>query len=114
MKKRTATADATESNTGATAETPPSTTKEAIENPKLLVKGSVIFGYGLEPQPVGHFILTETDSTSIEEGEESDIDEVDDDETDSFGMSTENPQDQMPPDGHGDDQPYFNSDSAFQ
>ena len=29
---------------------------------KLIVKGSVLFGYGLEPLPVGRFVLTETNS----------------------------------------------------
>jgi hypothetical protein len=99
-----------------TAQTPPSTNK-AVENPKLLlVKGSVIFGYGLEPQPVGHFILTETESVSTTT-EESDygIDDDDDYETDSYGFSTENSKEnQMRPNENGHDQPYFGSDNAFQ
>jgi hypothetical protein len=98
-----------------TAETPPGT-NEAVENPKLLlVKGSVIFGYGLEPQPVGHFILTETESVStIEEESDTEIDD-DDNETDSYGFSTENSKEnEMRPNENGHDQPYFGSDNAFQ
>lgn len=41
---------------------------------RLYIKGSVLFGYGLEPQPVGRFIMTETEG--------SDEDDLDDDEED--------------------------------
>jgi hypothetical protein len=47
---------------------------------RLVVNGSVIFGYGLEPQPVGHFIMTETnESENYGDDEEEDDDEVEDD-----------------------------------
>jgi len=44
---------------------------------KLIVKGSVLFGYGLEPMPVGQFILAETSSA-----EDNDFDDEDDEDTD--------------------------------
>lgn len=46
---------------------------------RLYIKGSVIFGPGLEPEPVGRFIMTETDVLDEEYGEEDDEDEEDDD-----------------------------------
>lgn len=49
-------------------------------NRRLYVKGSVIFGYGLEPQPVGRFIMTETSKTDM------DLDEDDEEEEDEDGM----------------------------
>lgn len=40
---------------------PDSSTAMDRENvQRLMVKGSVIFGYGLEPQPVGLFVMTES------------------------------------------------------
>jgi hypothetical protein len=42
---------------------------------RLYVKGSVIYGYGLEPQPVGRFIMTET----------TDWGDDDDDDDDDYG-----------------------------
>jgi len=45
---------------------------------RLRVKGSVLFGYGLEPLPVGQFVLTET--SSVEEHDSNEEDEEDEDE----------------------------------
>jgi len=50
---------------------------------QLIVKGSVLFGYGLEPMPIGKFILAETNSEQIdffdEEDEEvNDLEDEDD------------------------------------
>lgn len=46
-------------------------------NRRLHVQGSVIFGYGLEPQPVGRFIMAETSETEIELDDDDDEDEGD-------------------------------------
>jgi hypothetical protein len=63
---------------------------------RLLVKGSVIFGgNGLEPQPVGRFILTERTTTQTDEEEE-------DDEEENY------------PNINSDDQPFYSTDDAFQ
>lgn len=43
------------------------------------MQGSVIFGYGLEPQPVGRFIMTETTESYLDDDEDED-DEADDDD----------------------------------
>jgi hypothetical protein len=58
-------------------------------NRRLYVHGSVIFGYALEPQPVGRFIMTETSGTDMdldddEEDDEDDVDEGEDEPTDDF------------------------------
>jgi hypothetical protein len=72
------------------------------DNPRLIVKGSVIFGgNGLEPQPIGRFILTER-TTSQSEDEEEDDDEEDDAPLIDLDAS------------QSDDQPFFNQDDAFQ
>jgi hypothetical protein len=47
---------------------------------RLYVKGSVIFGYGLEPQPVGKFIMSETAELEDEDDEEEDDDDDDEDD----------------------------------
>ena len=52
---------------------------------KLIVTGSVLFGYGLEPMPVGLFVLTETNSMDLYE----DYDD-DDDDDDDFLFDSEN------------------------
>ena len=44
---------------------------------RLYVQGSVIFGYGLEPQPVGRFIMRETSETDIDDDDEDDEDAED-------------------------------------
>lgn len=65
---------------------------EAEPNRKLSVKGSVLFGYGLEPLPVGRFVLTETNSEAYDSDEE-DEDEDDDEEEEEEGkddISTNN------------------------
>jgi hypothetical protein len=49
---------------------------------RLYVKGTVIFGSGLEPQPVGNFIMSET--AEFEDDEEEDDDDEDDDDNDDF------------------------------
>ncbi|KAG7349386.1 hypothetical protein IV203_011983 [Nitzschia inconspicua] len=75
------------------------------DNRRLRVKGSVIFGgNGLEPQPIGRFILTErtTAQTDEEDGDE----EEDDDEEDTLKMDVDATD--------SDDQPFFNGDDAFQ
>lgn len=73
---------------------------------RLVVKGSVIFGgNGLEPQPIGRFILTErTTSQSDNEEEEEEDDDEDDDDTPNIVLDGTS----------SDDQPFFNSDDAFQ
>ena len=50
--------------------------KDSDDNRRLLVKGSVIFGYGLEPQPVGRFVMSET--TGIDDDEQDDEDDSED------------------------------------
>jgi hypothetical protein len=46
--------------------------------PRLQVTGSVIYGYGLEPQPVARFIMREaTEQTNLDE-DDDDEDEEDD------------------------------------
>jgi hypothetical protein len=47
---------------------------------RLYVAGSVIFGSGLEPQPVGKFIMSET--AEFEDEDENDEDDEDDDDDD--------------------------------
>jgi hypothetical protein len=47
---------------------------------RLFVKGSVLFGYGLEPLPVGRFIMRE--ATMEEEYEDDDDDDQNNDEPD--------------------------------
>lgn len=70
---------------------------------RLLVKGSVIIGgNGLEPQPIGLFILTERTTTVTEE------DNAEDDEDDDLPSIQGNDA------STNDDQPFFNSDDAFQ
>ena len=70
------------------------------KNGKLVVKGSVILGgNGLEPQPIGRFILSERTTNLTEE--EEDQDEEEDDDDDDI-------------DGSSDDQPFFGLDDAFQ
>lgn len=49
---------------------------------RLIVRGSVIYGYGLEPQPVGRFIMTERSDSHDDDGEEED-----DDSSDGFEWS---------------------------
>lgn len=50
---------------------------------RLIVNGSVLFGYGLEPLPVGQFLLTET--KSVEAGDEDDEeDEAEEEDSDDF------------------------------
>lgn len=44
---------------------------------RLRVKGSVLFGYGLEPLPIGLFVLSETDSVDLEDDEDEDEDDED-------------------------------------
>jgi len=58
--------------------------KDSDDNRRLLVKGSVIFGYGLEPQPVGRFVMSET--TGIDDDEQDDEDDSEDgtEELDDF------------------------------
>jgi hypothetical protein len=52
---------------------------------RLLVKGSVIYGYGLEPVPVGRFIMSETSGSEYDDEEdEYDDDEEPDEDIDSF------------------------------
>jgi len=42
---------------------------------QLIVKGSVLFGYGLEPLPIGKFILAETNSEQMDVFDDEDEDE---------------------------------------
>jgi len=64
---------------------------------RLVVAGSVLLGFGLEPMPVGQFVLSETNS--IEAYDEDDEDDDDDDEKN---------------DGFNDDSFLFDSDDIFQ
>ena len=57
-------------------------------NRKLIVKGSILFGYGLEPMPVGHFVLAETNSEEVDDfdnEDEEEFEEEDDDDNDFNG-----------------------------
>jgi hypothetical protein len=62
-------------------------TSSSPEERRLLVTGSVIYGYGLEPQPVGRFIMTETSESSEMYDEDDDDDEEDESEDDANGFS---------------------------
>jgi len=53
---------------------------------KLIVKGSVLFGYGLEPLPVGQFVLTQTNHMVLDDEDDEDEDEEED--TDNFDSDT--------------------------
>jgi len=53
-------------------------------NRRLIVKGSVLFGCGLEPMPVGQFVLTETNAI-----EEYGSDEEDDEDEDSEDFNSD-------------------------
>ena len=53
---------------------------EANTDRRLRVRGSVLFGYGLEPLPIGQFVLSETDSVDLEDDEDEDEDDEDEDE----------------------------------
>lgn len=84
---------------------PTASTDETMEDTekRLIVKGTVMFGYGLEPTPVGKFVLTETNSV-----EEDDLDEDDeeDDEEEEGDINSD-----------GDsflEEHFFDSDNAFQ
>ena len=77
-------------------------TKEDVDR-RLLVKGSVLLGSGLEPLPVGLFVLTETNSA---EAYDSDDDDDDDEEEDD---------DEEDDDDFNDDDDFFlDSDNIFQ
>jgi hypothetical protein len=58
-------------------------TKEETDR-RLLVKGSVLFGYGLEPLPVGQFVLTETNSMEDYDEDEDDEDGDEEEGTDHY------------------------------
>jgi hypothetical protein len=74
---------------------------EKSANHRLLVKGSVIFGgNGLEPQPIGRFILTERTTA------QTDDDEEEEEEDDDPNINLEG--------DDNDDQPFYSSDDAFQ
>ena len=64
---------------------------------RLRVKGSVLFGYGLEPLPIGLFVLSETDSVDLEEDEDEDDEDIGGIDGDTF-MSDH----------------FFDADDAFQ
>ena len=78
---------------------------------RLEVKGSVLFGWGLEPMPVARFIMRETNATeSILEDEEDDEEEEDDDEEDEALKLESLSQDGVADDGidwTGDDEAAF-------
>jgi hypothetical protein len=76
------------------------------ESKRLLVKGSVIIGgNGLEPQPIGRFIMTERVTAVTEENSAT---EEDDEDENDFPAARDMGSD------ISDDQPFFNSDDAFQ
>jgi hypothetical protein len=91
---------------------PPSSIERQSEkgdNGRLLVKGSVIFGgNGLEPQPIGRFILTERTLTETDqeekEGDQDDDEEENDGDHPNVNLSETNM----------DDQSFFSKDDAFQ
>ena len=53
---------------------------ETEQSTRLLVRGSVLFGAGLEPTPIGRFIMKETDDTfsSLFDGDDDDEEEDED------------------------------------
>ena len=58
---------------------------------RLLVQGSVIYGFQLEPVPIGRFILREVDETDLVDDDEEDDDDDeendgDEDDDDSFDL----------------------------
>ena len=61
---------------------------DSVKERRLIVKGSVIFGYGLEPQPVGLFVLTE--KSEEDSDYEEDVDDDDDDAIISDSSNEEN------------------------
>ena len=67
--------------------------------PKMIVKGSVLFGCGLEPMPIGLFVLTETNSA--EEYDYEDDEDDDDDDDDGNNDFEDNPF-------------FFDMDNSFQ
>jgi hypothetical protein len=75
------------------------------EDRRIVVSGSVIFGYGLEPQPVGRFVMTET----LEENEDC---EEDEDANDDDGQGDGRVIVDNSPDGEIDD--YSDWSNAFQ
>lgn len=54
---------------------------------KLIIKGSVLFGYGLEPMPVGKFVLAETTSEKIDSLDDEEEEENDEDDN---GFNSDN------------------------
>jgi hypothetical protein len=52
---------------------------------RLLVKGSVIYGYGLEPLPVGNFIMAETSELELDDDDGDDDDDDDDEAEEELG-----------------------------
>lgn len=83
--------------------TVPTMTTSDDAAPRLIVKGSVILGgNGLEPQPIGRFILTER--TTVENDDEEEDDDDDDDTPRTTLLDATD----------SDDPPYFNADDAFQ
>jgi len=68
-------------------------TKNGNEDQKLIVKGSVLFGYGLEPLPIALFVLTETNSAEEydeDEDDDDDDDDSDDVDNDPFSLDSDN------------------------
>ena len=77
--------------------------------PRLEVRGSVLFGSGLEPMPVGRFIMRETDESFDSLLDEEDEEEDDDDEVSLPDISSSSFPDTIDEDGAD-----FSSDDAFQ
>jgi hypothetical protein len=75
-------------------------------SPRLLVKGSVIFGgNGLEPQPIGRFILTERTTSPTDGEDEEEEEEEEEGDNPSINLDGTNNDDQSS---------VYNNDDAFQ
>ena len=66
---------------------------------KLVVKGSVLFGYGLEPLPIGKFVLAETNSEQDDDLDDEDEEEIEEEDEDDNDYNSDK---------------FFDSDNAFQ
>jgi len=69
-------------------------------NRKLMVKGSILFGFGLEPMPVGHFVLAETNAEEEDVFDDEDEEDIDEEDQDDNNFNRDNS--------------FFDSGNAFQ
>jgi len=94
-------------------------TETGDKDPKLIVKGSVLFGYGLEPLPIGLFVLTETNTAEEYDLDEDDLDDDSDDDDDDDDDEDDDEDDGGSDDdnnseGFNDGQFFLDSDNVFQ